>query len=297
MESKIIGSRISAARKKLNLTQSQLAEQLFISPQAVGKWERGESIPDIVTVGKLAKVLSVDLNYFADGKPDPGTGSIDARPVIQQAATAPAVERPGKRGRDMSRFIWADADFSGLKDLHEKLSECDIRNCKFIGSDLTGLLLRSNHIEGCDFRGSDMSKSRIQNSHVANVLFNDCVLKEAEFAHSTIKGCDLSGAELTGATVRMSEFQKCTMTNAVLQRTVFQRSDITEVVFEGVLDDCSFDNCSFSKVTFRNATLLNTFFKSRNLKRVRFEACKADRMTFEFLKNGKADVSGIEVME
>ena len=47
MKTKMIGSRISEARKKCNLSQSQLAQQLFISPQAVGKWERGESLPDL----------------------------------------------------------------------------------------------------------------------------------------------------------------------------------------------------------------------------------------------------------
>ena len=61
MENNIIGTRITDARKKLNLSQAQLAERLFISPQAVGKWERGESYPDIVTVNRLAEILGVDL--------------------------------------------------------------------------------------------------------------------------------------------------------------------------------------------------------------------------------------------
>ena len=47
-------------------SQAQLAGQLFISPQAVGKWERGESIPDILTIIRLAQILGVDLNYFSD---------------------------------------------------------------------------------------------------------------------------------------------------------------------------------------------------------------------------------------
>jgi len=44
MENKMIGSKIAEARKKINISQAQLAQHLFISPQAVGKWERGESI-------------------------------------------------------------------------------------------------------------------------------------------------------------------------------------------------------------------------------------------------------------
>ena len=36
METKIIGNKIAQARKKLGISQSQLADQLFISAQAVG---------------------------------------------------------------------------------------------------------------------------------------------------------------------------------------------------------------------------------------------------------------------
>src|SRR5688572_13911271 len=77
MESTIIGEKIAKARKKISLSQAQLAEQLFISPQAVGKWERGESIPDIVTMNTLAKILGVDLNYFSENSrhPDNETAS------------------------------------------------------------------------------------------------------------------------------------------------------------------------------------------------------------------------------
>ena len=64
--SKSIGNKIAEARKKINLSQATLAQQIAISPQAVGKWERGESLPDIVTLNKLAALLGVDLNYFSD---------------------------------------------------------------------------------------------------------------------------------------------------------------------------------------------------------------------------------------
>ena len=61
---KLIGNKIAEARKKVNISQAQLAQRLFISSQAVGKWERGESMPDIITFNRLAEILGVDLNYF-----------------------------------------------------------------------------------------------------------------------------------------------------------------------------------------------------------------------------------------
>jgi transcriptional regulator with XRE-family HTH domain len=66
MEMKTIGDKIATARKKANFSQAQLAQHLFISPQAVGKWERGESIPNIITFNRLAEILGVDLNYFSE---------------------------------------------------------------------------------------------------------------------------------------------------------------------------------------------------------------------------------------
>ena len=52
-------------RKAKKLSQAALAEMLFISPQAVGKWERGESLPDIIMLEKLAGIFGTDLNFFA----------------------------------------------------------------------------------------------------------------------------------------------------------------------------------------------------------------------------------------
>lgn len=68
MDAKMIGNKIAGARKKINMSQAGLARHVFVSPQAVGKWERGESMPDIITLNQLAKILDVDLNYFSDRK-------------------------------------------------------------------------------------------------------------------------------------------------------------------------------------------------------------------------------------
>lgn len=62
----IVENKISKARREKNLSQAQLAQQLSISSQAVGKWERGESMPDIITFNRLAEILGVELNYFSD---------------------------------------------------------------------------------------------------------------------------------------------------------------------------------------------------------------------------------------
>ncbi|WP_205195483.1 pentapeptide repeat-containing protein [Chitinophaga sp. Cy-1792] len=289
MEAKKIGNRISTARKKMNLSQAQLAERLFISPQAVGKWERGESVPDAITLSQLAKQLGVDLNYFSEQFATSSTTTVEAPAVQNTTENTPL-------NWDMSRGNWVDADFSGLKDLHEKFSSSNMKNCKFEGSDLSGLLLSGNTIDGCDFSGSNISNSQIGKSYFMQNRFNNCDLSAAKFLGCHIKHCNFSGANLTGTVFNISSIQQNDITDAQLTRTSFLSSDLTDLVINSTVQDCYFENSHFSRVTFQDATLLNTFFKCRTLKPIRFVNCRADKMTYEFLKNGKADVSGITLI-
>lgn len=59
---KILADNIVALRKKLGLTQMQLAEKLNYSDKAVSKWERGESMPDVYVVKKLADIFGVSID-------------------------------------------------------------------------------------------------------------------------------------------------------------------------------------------------------------------------------------------
>jgi uncharacterized protein YjbI with pentapeptide repeats len=306
LTNQIIGNKIAEARKKINLSQAQLAELLFISPQAVGKWERGESMPDIITFNRLSEILGVDLNYFSENSKSATTTIAAIESLVKQSDEGPAGKQKKRFRWDMSSGNWVDADFSGLKNLHEKFSSSNMRRCKFIGSNLTGLHLKGNNIDSCDFSGSDIGSSHIKASNLVNNLFKDCSLKDTRFSESYISGCDFTGADFTGVgfnsggftgvVVKSGALDKNAIADAVWNSTSFNAMYLADIVFQGTIEDCSFENCAFARVTFRHATLINTFFKNKSLKRIRFIDCKADRMTYEFLKNGKADMSGIALL-
>lgn len=57
-----IGANIAAQRKKAGLTQAGLAEKLNYSDKAVSKWERGESMPDVLTLMQLAEQFEITVN-------------------------------------------------------------------------------------------------------------------------------------------------------------------------------------------------------------------------------------------
>ena len=293
---KMIGNKIAEARKKVNISQAQLAQRLFISSQAVGKWERGESMPDIITFNRLAEILGVDLNYFSEGLFPVSSEITPSESSEKQTNDLSSSKQKKNRSWDMSRGNWMDADFSGLKNLHEKFSSSNMLRCKFVGSDMSGLLLKSNNVQTCDFSGSDFSRSQIQNSNLSNNLFKDCSMKETEFSQTYITDCDFTGADFTGVIIKSGGFGKNTIVDAIWNCTSFIDSHVADVIFTGTLQDCSFENCSFTKLIFKNATILNTFFKNKSLKRIQFIDCQADRITYEFLKNGKANLTGITLL-
>ncbi len=59
-----IARNISALRRHAGLTQLGLAEELNYSDKAISKWERGESIPDVTVLKKLADRFGVTVDYL-----------------------------------------------------------------------------------------------------------------------------------------------------------------------------------------------------------------------------------------
>ena len=61
MNNTTIGDRIKYHRKRLGMTQEQLAERMGVSAQAVSKWENNLSCPDISVLPELAEVFGISV--------------------------------------------------------------------------------------------------------------------------------------------------------------------------------------------------------------------------------------------
>lgn len=57
-----IGERIAALRKERQITQTQLAEYLFLVPQTISKWEVGGGTPEISLLPKIAAFFGVSID-------------------------------------------------------------------------------------------------------------------------------------------------------------------------------------------------------------------------------------------
>ena len=49
-------------RQRAGLSQSEVAERLFVTRQAVSRWERGETIPEVETLQALSRLFGVSIN-------------------------------------------------------------------------------------------------------------------------------------------------------------------------------------------------------------------------------------------
>jgi len=59
-----LGSRITELRKLKNWSQSQLAKNIEVSREIVGRYERNDAIPSIEVAKRVAEALDVSLDYL-----------------------------------------------------------------------------------------------------------------------------------------------------------------------------------------------------------------------------------------
>ncbi len=63
----VTGDVIRRLREKKNMTQEELARELFVSSKAVSKWETGKGYPDITLLEPLAKALGISVIELMSG--------------------------------------------------------------------------------------------------------------------------------------------------------------------------------------------------------------------------------------
>jgi len=70
----MFSENIIRLRKINQMTQEDIAEAVGVSRQAVAKWERGETIPDLEKCKLLAELFGVSLDDLANYEPEDNMG-------------------------------------------------------------------------------------------------------------------------------------------------------------------------------------------------------------------------------
>ena len=79
---KVIGRNLLEIRKKLGLSQSQLAEKAKISTEFVSRVERGANAPSLKTLKQIADVLDVKIGTFFDDPEDTDKWEIEIEVLV-----------------------------------------------------------------------------------------------------------------------------------------------------------------------------------------------------------------------
>ena len=88
----MIGPQIRLLRKEANMTQQELASKLYVSQQAVGKWERGEATPNPETIVAMSKIFGVSADtILGESAPPLSTGGTWV-PVLGDVAAGIPIE-------------------------------------------------------------------------------------------------------------------------------------------------------------------------------------------------------------
>lgn len=299
MDIKNIGSKIVKARKKIDMSQAQLAQLLFISPQAVGKWERGESVPDIVTVSRLAEILAVDLNYFSEQFP---SAVSETQQTAQQGPThIRTVEK--QLLTNFSGSNLPESDFAGVVAHDRKFNGSALRGANFENADLTGSLFTGSDMRESNFDGANLTDCTFSANDLSGVSFDKAVLVHTRFKASGLNGARFSDANLRNVILTKTDLRKTKFENCIFEGVDFKYSDLSGVCFdEQTFIAVMFPNTALNNASFKGATLKNVSFRStmaltnkyyRAIGTICFDGAKMDKLTYAALKGFGADLAKV----
>lgn len=64
---KEMGQRLKKLRERKGISIEKLAEEMMVSPNAIYKWHRGDSAPDIQNIATLSSIYNVSTDYILLG--------------------------------------------------------------------------------------------------------------------------------------------------------------------------------------------------------------------------------------
>ena len=85
LDQRIFGEKLRNHRKKLGMTQEEVAERVGVSPQAISKWEAGDCLPDCFNLKAVSDVYKISADVLLETE---SSGDLDAvASKIEQLAT------------------------------------------------------------------------------------------------------------------------------------------------------------------------------------------------------------------
>ena len=104
----LLAQQIKKYRELAGLSQDQFAKELYVTRQAVSKWESGETIPDLDKLIKMAKIFNISLDNLVLGTDDQKQ-RVDTNEFVFDPNENKYVRRYGKMNfwDFVSKYWWA----------------------------------------------------------------------------------------------------------------------------------------------------------------------------------------------
>ncbi|EJL71422.1 pentapeptide repeat-containing protein [Chryseobacterium populi] len=309
MDTKILGGKIVNARKVNNMSQAQLAGLLFISPQAVGKWERGESIPDFITINRLSEIFNVDLNYFSEN-----LQSLADEQLLETINNQTGETRRGASEEtefsvsqnhelltNFSGSALAETDLAGVKAPKRKFFGSDLQRANFAGADLTGSSFKGSNMQKTDFKETNLTDCSLSANNLTDTIFNKTILVRTEFHASELTNAEFTDVKLIDVKFTATDLKETIFKNCEFKGVHFKSADMSGMCLDGqVFIDVKFDNAALNEASFKGATFRNVSFRPtfaltnryyKTLKTICFEGAMMDKLTYAALKGLGVDLS------
>ena len=112
---------ILALRTKHGLSQDELAGQIYVTRQAVSRWETGETIPNTETLKLVSKFFDVSINTLL-GSPRPWICQCCGMPLDDSSVSR---EPDGSFNEEYCKWCYADGKYAytSLDELIDFLAE------------------------------------------------------------------------------------------------------------------------------------------------------------------------------
>ncbi len=103
----IFGEKLRNHRKKLGMTQEEVAEKVGVSPQAISKWEAGDCLPDCFNLKAISDVYKISADVLLETESNGDLSTVAGK--IEQLAT---------------EFTWSPANYDRYNtNLRQELGE------------------------------------------------------------------------------------------------------------------------------------------------------------------------------
>lgn len=112
MDSMTISEKLKELRLKFGLKQTDLANSLRVTPQAVSKWERGQNYPDLFLIKKIAGLFDVSTDHLL--------GMLEERKDVFEATVfSSSVNRFAEKGKRLTAkelALWTNGVFHSMTE-------------------------------------------------------------------------------------------------------------------------------------------------------------------------------------